>query len=56
MKALINIILFFKLPLQLIIAAYISFVLIAITIAVSHHHGFDKHIVEAQNETRRNPV
>lgn len=56
MKILINILLFFKLPLQLIIAAYISFVLIAITIAVSNHHGFDKHIVEAQNETRRNPV
>ena len=56
MRFFINIILFFKLPLQLIIAAYISFVLIAITIAVSNHHGFDKHIVEAQNETRRNPV
>ena len=56
MRLLFGILSFFKLPLQLIIAAYISFVLIAITIAVSHHHGFDKHIVEAQNETRRNPV
>lgn len=56
MRVLIKIIMFFKLPLQLIIAAYISFVLIAITIAVANHHGVDKHIIGAEHETRRNPV
>ena len=55
-KFFINIILFFKLPLQIILAAYASFVLIAITIAVANHHGVDQHIMGAKYETRRNPV
>jgi len=52
MRIIISILMFFKLPLQLILAAYLSFVLIAITIAVANHHGIDKHIIEAENEAR----
>ena len=55
MKTLINIIMFFKLPLQIVVAAYISFALIAITIAWSEH----KDAIEEKviiNESCRNPV
>ncbi len=55
MKILINIIVLLKLPLQIIMAAYISFALIAITIAWSEHKDKLKETVIV-NETCRSPV
>ena len=55
MKTLINIIMFFKLPLQIIMAAYISFALIAITMAWSEHKNKTEEKVVV-NESCRNPV
>lgn len=55
MKTLINIIMFFKLPLQIVVAAYISFALIAITIAWSEHKDKSEETVVV-NETCRSPV
>ena len=57
MKTLINIIMFFKLPLQIVVGAYISFALIAMTIAW-HEAQKTKQTVtlEAENETCRNII
>lgn len=54
MKALINIIMFFKLPLQIVVAAYISFALIAITIAWSEHKDAKEAVII--NETCRSSI
>ena len=55
MKALINIIMFFKLPLQIVVAAYISFALIAMTIAWSEHKDKSEETVIV-NETCRSSI
>ena len=50
-----KILMFFKLPLQIIMAAYISFALIAITMAWSEHKNKTEEKVVV-NESCRNPV
>lgn len=49
MKVITNILIFLKLPLQIILGAYISFVLIAMTIAYSEHK---QKLFEAEHEAR----
>jgi len=52
MKLIVGLLRFFRLPLQIVLGAYMSFVLIAITIAVANHHGVDQNIIGAEHEAR----
>lgn len=56
MRLIIGFIRFFRLPIQIVIGAYVSFVLIAMTMAWSENNKTQTVILEAENETCRNII